>query len=78
MLGITIIFLYTFLFSDRPDRLFSFIAVYLVEKKRLENDEQAIDIAAGAVIARVIVIFLKVGFTVGMLIWLVASSFAPF
>ena len=55
--------------------LLSFVAVYLVEKKRLENDEQAIDIAAGAVIARVIVIFLKVGFTVGMLIWLVSSAF---
>ncbi|MEM1000236.1 MAG: ABC transporter ATP-binding protein [Bacteroidota bacterium] len=28
VLGIMIIFLYTFLFSDRPDRLFSFIAVF--------------------------------------------------
>lgn len=28
VLGILIIFLYTFMFSDRPDRLFSFIAVF--------------------------------------------------
>jgi uncharacterized protein YqgC (DUF456 family) len=53
----------------------SFVLVYIVEKKRLENNQQAVDIATGAVVARVLVIFLKVGVTLGMIIWMAFSAF---
>ena len=44
---------------------------FLVERHRLKQTEQAANIALGAVLARVFVIFLKVAVTMGMVGWLV-------
>ncbi len=48
----------------------SFSLVYLVEKQRLKKDAPAVHIAFGAVVARVLVVLLKVGATLGMLAFL--------
>jgi uncharacterized protein YqgC (DUF456 family) len=44
----------------------SFALVYVVERRRLRHSEQAANIAWGAVVSRILVIFLKVAVTVGM------------
>ena len=49
----------------------SFGAVYLVEYRREKKTEQAAHIATGALIARALVIFLKVAATLGMILTLV-------
>ena len=51
--------------------VFSFALVFLVERNRLQHDGQAAHIAMGAVVARVLVIILKVGVTLCMIAWLV-------
>ena len=51
----------------------SFLLVYAVEYRRLKHHEQAVNIATGAVIARVAVILLKVTATMGMIIYLWAA-----
>lgn len=48
----------------------SFALVFAVERHRLQKDRPAAHVAWGAVMARVSVIFLKVGVTLGMIIWL--------
>lgn len=48
----------------------SFILVYAVEYKRLKKHGHAADIATGTVIARVIVILLKVTMTMAMILYL--------
>ena len=50
----------------------SFLLVFLVERKRLES-AQAVDIAWGAVIARVLIVLLKVMVTLGMMIFLLGG-----
>ncbi len=50
----------------------SFLLVFLVERKRLES-AQAVDIAWGAVIARVLIVLLKVMVTLGMVIFLLGG-----
>ncbi len=50
----------------------SFLLVFLVERKRLES-AHAVDIAWGAVIARVLIVLLKVVVTLGMIIFLLAG-----
>ncbi len=48
-----------------------FIAAYLVECHRLQNSEQAMQIATGVIISRLLVMFLKVIVTMGMIVWLI-------
>ena len=48
-----------------------FVLVFIVEKHRLKHAGQAADIAWGSVIARIAVIVVKVGVTVGMTVYLV-------
>ena len=50
----------------------SFLLVFLVERKRLESSK-AVDIAWGAVIARVLIVLLKVIVTFGMIIFLLGG-----
>ena len=50
----------------------SFLLVFLVERKRLES-AHAVDIAWGAVIARVLIVLLKVVVTLGMIIVLLGG-----
>jgi len=52
----------------------SFGLVYLVEHRRLRKSNEAAGIAWGAVIARVLVIIVKVGVTIGMAVALLAGS----
>ena len=48
----------------------SFLLVYLVEWKRLQRSDHAIKIAMGSVIARILIILVKVSVTLGMTVWL--------
>jgi uncharacterized protein len=48
----------------------SFVFVYLVEVRRLKKAGAAVHIATGAVIARVLVVLMKVVATLGMTAWL--------
>lgn len=49
----------------------SFACAYAVERHRLEHHGQATHIAFGAVIARLLILLLKIGVTLGMIGWLV-------
>ncbi len=51
--------------------VFSFALVFLVERNRLQHDGKAAHIAMGAVVARVLVIMLKVSITLAMIAWLI-------
>ncbi|MFH0880183.1 MAG: DUF456 domain-containing protein [Lentisphaerota bacterium] len=51
--------------------VFSFALVFLVERQRLQKDSAAAHIAMGAVMARVMVVILKVGMTLAMIAWLI-------
>lgn len=53
----------------------SFLLVFLVERKRLQKDSEAVHIAIGAVIARVLIVLLKVMVTFGMIIFLLGGLF---
>ena len=44
----------------------SFGFAYAVEARRLRNNDQAVEIATGALVARILVILMKVGLAVGM------------
>ena len=48
----------------------SFACAYAVERYRLEHHGQATHIAFGAVIARLLILLLKIGVTLGMIAWL--------
>jgi hypothetical protein len=48
----------------------SFALAYAVERRRLNDGPQAAHIARGAVLARLLMIFLKVAVTLGMSAWL--------
>lgn len=48
----------------------SFALVYVVERARLRRSAPALHVAAGAVLARVAVVLLKVTATLGMIAWL--------
>jgi uncharacterized protein YqgC (DUF456 family) len=50
--------------------LLSFLLVFLVERQRLGQDRQAVHIALGAVLARVIMVLVKTGAALGMSLWL--------
>ncbi|MFC1498234.1 DUF456 domain-containing protein [Verrucomicrobiota bacterium] len=49
----------------------SFGLAFIVERHRLNQTDKAVNIALGAVMARILVIFLKVAVTMGMIGWLV-------
>jgi uncharacterized protein YqgC (DUF456 family) len=51
----------------------SFALAYAVEKHRLKVHDHALHIAWGTVTARVLVLFMKVGVTLGMIVWLAAG-----
>jgi len=51
----------------------SFALVYAVERYRLKRSSPAVQIAMGAVVARVMVVLLKVTVTLGMIAWLVVG-----
>ena len=51
----------------------SFALVFVVERRRLKKDDEAAQIALGTVIARCAVIFLKVGVTLGMIVYLIVG-----
>lgn len=55
----------------------SFALAFLVEWNRLRHHGQAAQIATGAVIARLAVIFLKTALTLGMSIWLISGLINP-
>jgi len=48
----------------------SFALAYAVERRRLQRHDQAARIAAGAVLARLLIILLKVGTTLAMILYL--------
>lgn len=48
----------------------SFAAAYAVERNRLKRHDHALHVAWGTVTARVLMLFLKVGATLGMILWL--------
>jgi uncharacterized protein len=54
----------------------SFGLVFLVERQRLKKDSHAAHIAFGAVMARVLVVLVKVGVTLGMIAWLIIGMVA--
>ncbi len=56
----------------------SFGLTYLVEYRRLKKSSQASHIATGAVIARILIVFLKVGGSLGMSIVLIVSMILDF
>ena len=51
----------------------SFLPVYLYERRRLRQEQQALSVAWGAVVARVLVILLKVAVSLGMSVALLAG-----
>ena len=51
----------------------SFVFVFLVERHRLKKDTHAAHIAMGAVIARVMVVFVKTALTLGMIVILIVG-----
>ena len=53
--------------------VFSFLLVFVVERNRLRHDGAAAHIAMGAVVARVLVILVKVGVTTGMVAALIVG-----
>lgn len=53
--------------------LLSFLLVYAVEYRRLKTHAEAADIAAGAILARALIILLKVTATMGMIIYLLIA-----
>ncbi len=54
----------------------SFACAYAVERYRLEHHGQAAHIATGAVIARLLILLLKIGVTLGMIAWLAVGLIA--
>ena len=51
----------------------SFGLAYLVEYKRIQKKEHAAHVAMGAVLARLLMLFVKVAVTLGLIGWLVAG-----
>ncbi|MFH0908104.1 MAG: DUF456 domain-containing protein [bacterium] len=54
----------------------SFACAYAVERYRLEHHGQAMHIAFGAVMARLLILLLKIGVTLGMIGWLAIGLLA--
>jgi uncharacterized protein YqgC (DUF456 family) len=53
----------------------SFGLAYLVEYKRIQKKEHAAHVAMGAVLARLLMLFIKVAVTLGLIAWLAAGLF---
>ena len=54
----------------------SFACAYAVERYRLEHHGKATHIAFGAVVARLLILLLKIGVTLGMIAWLAIGLIA--
>jgi uncharacterized protein YqgC (DUF456 family) len=74
LLGMIVGGLFTFVGSLIGMMVGSFAAAYYVEKHRLQAHDPALHIAWGTVLARVLVLFLKMGATLGMIAALITGA----